>query len=107
MRRLFLVGVLLIGGAFAAQADTDIYNNIRKQRRGDVELQVDTQACQQTFGAPQNGVPTPRAFKRCMLARGWRYGHTVRQKTWIDPETGLTCHDIKFMGITGSSCSNF
>ena len=107
MKRLFLTGVLLIGGPFAAQADTDIYSNIRKQPRTEADLQVDTQACKDKVGAPQNGVPTPRAFNQCMLARGWRFHHTVRQRTWIDPDTGLTCHHIKVFGIPGSSCSNF
>jgi hypothetical protein len=43
----------------------------------------------------------------------WPYTHTVKHKqarshkTWIDPDTGLTCHDIVVFGIVGSSCSNF
>jgi hypothetical protein len=27
------------------------------------------------LGAPQNGTPNPKAYKSCMLARGWRYSH--------------------------------
>jgi hypothetical protein len=40
--------------------------------------------------------------------RGWRYQSVKRERapqTWIDPDTGLTCHDI--LGGFGSECSNF
>ena len=32
--------------------------------------------------------------------------HTVREHTWIDPETGLTCRHGNFMGIPSSDRSN-
>lgn len=110
MKRIIMVTALLLAGALTAQADTDVYNNTAKFARGDFELQADTNACSLEFGAPQNGTTTPRQFKQCMLKRGWRYQHTVRErtprvKTWIDPETGDTCHDI--LGGLGSSCGNF
>ena len=53
-------------------------------------------------------MPTSAAYKQCMLSRGWRYQFVKREpaaKTWIDPDTGLTCHDI--LGGFGSECSNF
>ena len=111
MKRIVLVAAVLLGGMAAAHADKDIYNNTQKVPRGDFELHADTAACDQQYGAPKNGAVTSRVYKRCMLSRGWRFAHTVREKsekTWIDPETGLTCRDLK-MGDTviGSECSNF
>jgi hypothetical protein len=53
-------------------------------------------------------VPTSAAYKQCMLSRGWRYQSVKREpapKTWINPDTGLTCHDI--LDGFGSECSNF
>jgi hypothetical protein len=83
----------------------------QKFARGDFELHADGAVCDQEYGAPQNGTVTSRAYKRCVLARGWRFSHTVREKpekTWTDPETGLTCRDLKFGNtVIGSSCSNF
>ncbi|MBU6462049.1 MAG: hypothetical protein KGK01_18580 [Bradyrhizobium sp.] len=61
-----LITLLLLGSALNAQADNDIYNNTLKQARGDDALHVDTQHCSQMLGAPQNGTPTSRAYKRCM-----------------------------------------
>jgi hypothetical protein len=105
MKRTILVTMLLLGAGLAARADTTVYTNMLKQPRGDDALHADTQYCDQRVGADKNGVATSARYKSCMRGRGWRYDHTTVEHTWIDPETGLTCHDI--LGGAGSSCSNF
>jgi hypothetical protein len=110
MKRMILAVAVLVGGVLGAQADTDVWVNALKQPRPDpnAAAQIDADYCTRMAGPDLNGKPTPAKFKRCMAARGWRYGHTTRtapEHTWIDPDTGLTCRDI--LGGLGSSCSNF
>jgi hypothetical protein len=110
MKRLALVALLLLGSALGAQADTDHWGNTLKYPRPDPAADIDADYCAQMVGPDLNGRPTSPAFKRCMASRGWRYQYTTRERaprenTWIDPDTGLTCHDI--LGGFGSACSNF
>jgi hypothetical protein len=105
MKRIALVAALLLAGAAAAHADVAHYTNMLKQPRGDDALHADGEYCDQRVGRDINGVPTSATYKRCMRGRGWRYDYTRVEKTWIDPDTGLTCHDI--LGGFGSACSNF
>jgi len=108
MKRAVLVVAFILSTGLSAHADNSVYNNILKRHRGNAELHADGLYCDQVVGPDRSGVPTSAPYKRCMLSRGWRLQYTTRtprQKTWIDPETGLTCHDI--LGGAGSSCSNF
>ena len=45
MKRLALIAALLIGSAISAHADTDVWTNVLKQKRGDDALNVDSGFC--------------------------------------------------------------
>jgi hypothetical protein len=108
MKRILLAAALLLGGAIGAQADNNVWSDTTRRARGDDALHADVAVCEQRVGPDLNGRPTSRQFKKCMSGRGWRLDHTTRERvtrehTWIDPDTGLTCHSE---GIA-SVCSNF
>jgi hypothetical protein len=108
MKRMVLIAALLLGTGLSAHADSVTYTNTLKTPRGDDQLHEDGYYCDSVVGPDRNGVPTSAVYKGCMRSRGWRYRFTRREappKTWIDPDTGLTCHDI--LGGFGSECSNF
>lgn len=104
MKRIILATMLLLASAIAAQADMSHYTNLLRQPRGNDELNADASYCDAKVGRDRNGVPTSAAYKRCMRSRGWRFDYTKVEKTWIDPDTGDTCHEI--LGGLGSSCGN-
>jgi hypothetical protein len=112
MKRTFLVAALLLGSALNAFADNNVWTDLAKYSRPDYVLQGDVAYCEQTVGPDLNGKPVTRQFKRCMLTRNWRLDHTIRERvsrehTWIDPDTGLLCKNIKIFGTVGATyCSN-
>jgi hypothetical protein len=106
IKRAVIVAALMTGGVLNAHADNDVWNNTAKYPRNDAELHAASADCAERFGAPDNGAETPRQHKRCMLGHGWRFSHTVRERTWIDPESGLTCRHSSFMDVPSSECSN-
>ena len=79
MKRLALAAAILVGGAVGAYADVNTWHDITKHPRGDAALQADAQYCTRLVGHDRNGEPTPPAFKRCMLSRGWRLVSTRYQ----------------------------
>ena len=108
MKRMVLIAALRLGTSLSAHADTVTYHNILKIPRNDDQLHQDGYSCDAQVGPDRNGVPTSAAYKQCMLNRGWRYQSVKREpapKTWIDSDTGLTCHEI--LNGFGSECSNF
>ena len=115
MKRIVLVAMILLGSVLGAHADHDVYDNITKHPRGDDVLQADTMSCTMMLGAPQNGVPTSRTYKNCMLGHGWRFNHTVHERSlrrrpgdlYPDPDDpGMMCRSYTAGGISQTDCSN-
>ena len=88
---------------------TDTKGDAEGHPRGTAALHADTRACKASGAA---------STKRCLAGRGWKliltqhgpaprrpthYAHTERARTWIDPETGLTCHSEGIAQV----CSNY
>jgi hypothetical protein len=78
---------------------TDTLGDAQGHPRGTAALHADTRACEARGSV---------SMKRCLAARGWQliytqHGpaprrpapaiYTAREPTWVDPETGLTCHN--------------
>jgi hypothetical protein len=91
-RTVFAIPVVLATMA-AAHADTSTYVWQRKGPWSDAMLQAAAQVCDARYGVVMNGAITSPSYKRCMLAQGWRYQRTARVKTFIDPDTGMSCHN--------------
>jgi hypothetical protein len=104
-RTIFLAAAIFLAGALGAHADVDGWTPVTKQARtgGDTAMNAASDACELQVGRNLNGVPTSPRFKRCMVQHGWRYAYTRRVPTWVDPDTGLTCHNEGIASI----CSNF
>ena len=107
MKWLALALVLL---STPALADQTIWNDVTRQHRDDSLLHQDGQACDAQVGPDGNGTPTTPAYKRCMRSHGWVLQRVIKEppeKTWIDPDTGDTCRDLKLNGtVIGSECGN-
>ena len=95
MKRTILAAALVLAGAFSAQADVDVWSPMARHD----DLEAATRACDQQVGPNRNSVPTSAQYKRCMVRHGWRYDHTRRIPTWIDPETGDRCHNESFVTV--------
>jgi hypothetical protein len=103
MKRIILSIAFALSAVAAAHADTSTYFWLGKGPWSDAQLQAAAQVCDQRYGAIENGEITPASYKRCMLSQNWRYQGTARVKTYIDPDSGLRCHDEGDTAI----CSNF
>jgi hypothetical protein len=120
MKRALMISVLLFCVCAHARADHRemmYYDLIRTDGhpRSEAIYRENLDFCYDQTGADRT-LDDTRSFKQCMLGRGyrWQYTHMIRdrpapakrEKTWIDPETGLTCRHGTFMGVAATNCSN-
>jgi hypothetical protein len=99
MMRIILAISLALGAVVSARADTSTYYWQGKGQWSDAQLQAAAQVCDQRYGVVKNGAITSANYKRCMLRQGWKYGSTAREKTYIDRDTGMSCHDAGGVAI--------
>jgi hypothetical protein len=117
MKRLVLITILLLCGALNVEAAgrTEVYRDLIRPNghpRSDAIHDADLNLCYARTGADRNR-PDTASFKSCMRTRGYRYvgsqvRHAPRERMWVDPDTGLTCKDMRGSDGTvyGSHCSN-
>ena len=99
MKRIILAGLFALSTVAGAHADTSTYVWQGKGQWSDGELQGAAQVCDQRYGVVENGAVTSGNYKRCMLKQGWKYQSTAREKTFIDPDSGMSCHDEGGMSV--------
>lgn len=108
MRKWF--AIVLVLASSPALADQTIWNDVTRQHRDDTLLNQDGEACDVQLGPIAHGALPSRAYQRCMRTHGWSFRRRIKEapeKTWIDPDTGDTCRDLKFNGtVIGSECGN-
>jgi len=97
MKKLIVVASLFL--VSAAHADTSTYYWTGKGEWTDAQLQAAAQACDQRYGPVMNGESTSARYKACMRQQGWRYQGTKRERYWIDPDTGDSCHNTGWATI--------
>jgi hypothetical protein len=92
MKRIILAVAFALSTVAGAHADTSTYIWLGKGPLNDAQLQAAAQVCDQQYGVVQNGAITSANYKRCMQKQGWRYQSTARENTYIDPDSGMSCH---------------
>lgn len=102
MRSVILAVAVLASASISARADTDFWT--ASHPRSDAELYAANRVCDAQFGAPENGLPTGAAYKRCMASQGWKYLKGQHDDTWVN-HRGMNCHPI--LNGFGSECSSF
>ena len=97
----------------AVHGTLESYTNTKGDAQGHPRGTAALHAAERACKAHRSG-----SIKQCLAARGWqliytqhgpaphrpvRYAHTQRPTTWIDPDTGLTCHSEGIAQV----CSNY
>jgi hypothetical protein len=79
MKRSIIAAVMLLGTALAAQAETDVWHDVRKPWRSNAKidnaLQADVAICDREAG-PQYGPPTAK-YRQCMQRHHWKLGRII------------------------------
>ena len=92
---------VLVLGAQVANADTQIFKDVLRPNgvaRSQDQKFADGRAC---GAAADDTFTDATAFQSCMRGRGWVVDHIVPdpKPTWIDPDTGLECHNTGFATV--------